>query len=267
MRALVFLAASLLPGLAVADDIPRAVLDDAVQAYLKENPTVIEQAIRDTLARNPQLLQQAIADMLRAKSKPAGDGKPATGTSAADQQAQIRAMAPDLFTSTHQVSFGPADADITLVEFFDYNCGFCRKAFEDKFVLMAGDPKVRVVLKEFPVLGPKSIEAARVAIAVRMQDSPQSTLYRAFNSRMMAQRGQASHAVAIEAAVASGADAARLERDLSSDEVRITLEETRRLAQGLGITATPTYVVQNRVVIGAVGLDALRNQISSARKP
>jgi protein-disulfide isomerase len=266
-RTLVLAAACLIPSIVAANDIPRAVLDDAVQAYLRENPAVIEQAVKDTLARNPQLLQQAIADMLRAKAKPAADERPATRTSASDQQAQIKALASELFSSVHQVSFGPADADVTLVEFFDYNCGFCRKSFEDKFVLMANDPKVRVVLKEFPVLGSKSIEAARVAIAVRMQDNPQSTLYRAFNSRLMAQRGPANQAVAMAAAIASGADGARLERDMTSDEVRVTLEETRRLAQGLGITATPTYVVQNKVVVGAVGLEALRNQIHSTRKP
>lgn len=266
-RTLLLAAACLVPAVVVADDIPRAVLDDAVQAYLRENPAVIEQAVKDTLARNPQLLQQAIADMLRAKAKSAADGKPVPGSPMPDQQAQIKAMAPELFSSAHQVSFGPADADVTLVEFFDYNCGFCRKAVEDKFALMANDPKVRIVLKEFPVLGPKSIEVARVAIAVRMQDNAQSTLYRAFNSRLMTQRGQASHAVAMEAAVASGADAARLERDLTSDEVRVTLEEARRLAQRLGITATPTYVLQNRVVVGAVGLEALQSQIRSVRKP
>lgn len=263
MRLSALIMAGVLPAMPLCAQTPaKDAQAEAFRALLKENPAVLEEALKELLAKNPQILQQAIADMLRAKAKPTAG----TQTVAKDRRAEINAHARELFASPHQVSFGPADAEITLVEFFDYNCGFCRRSFEDKFSLMAADPKVRVVLKELPVLGPRSVEAARIAIAVRMQDQPGGALYRAFNSRLMTQRGQVDDAVARSAAASAGADMVRLERDLASDEIRVTLDETRRLAEALGIAATPTYIVQNTVVVGAVGLDALRNQIAAVRR-
>jgi protein-disulfide isomerase len=121
-----------------------------------------------------------------------------------------------------------------------------------------------VVLKEFPVLGPGSVEAARVAVAVRMQDKT-GKKYMDFHQKLLSGRGQADKARALAVAKEAGLDMARVERDLTSDEVRQTLEESLKLAEKLGLNGTPSYVIGSNVVIGAVGLDKLKESINTAR--
>jgi protein-disulfide isomerase len=134
----------------------------------------------------------------------------------------------------------------------------------DMFDLMKSDSKLKVVLKEFPVLGPGSVEAARVAVAVRMQDKT-GKKYLDFHQKLLGGRGQADKARAIAAAKEAGFDIARIERDMGSDEVRQSLEESLKLAEKLGLNGTPSYVIGPNVVVGAVGLDALKEKINSAR--
>ena len=120
------------------------------------------------------------------------------------------------------------------------------------------------MLKEFPVLGPGSVEAAQVAVAVRMQDKT-GKKYLDFHQKLLGGRGQADKARALAVAKEVGLDMARLEKDMASDEVQATLEESLKLAEALGLNGTPSYVVGSDVVIGAVGLDALKRQDRHAR--
>src|SRR5207237_1014950 len=113
-------------------------------------------------------------------------------------------------------------------------------------------PKLKVVLKEYPVLGPGSIEAAQVAVAVRMQDKS-GKKYLEFHQKLLGSRGPADKARALAAAKEVGLDMARLEKDLTSDEVRTTLQESLRLADAIGLNGTPSYVIGSNVVIGALG--------------
>ena len=126
------------------------------------------------------------------------------------------------------------------------------------------DPNLKVVLKEFPVLGPGSVEAAQVAVAVRMQD-PTGQKYLDFHQKLLGGRGQADKARALAAAKEPGLDMARLEKDMASPEVKTTLTENFKLAETLGMNGTPSYVIGNDVVVGAVGLDALREKVNVAR--
>ena len=119
---------------------------------------------------------------------------------------------------------GNPKGDVTLVEFFDYNCGYCKRALTDMIDLMKNDPKLKVVLKEFPVLGQGSVEAAKVAVAVRMQDKT-GKKYLDFHQKLLGGRGQADKARALAVAKEVGIDMARLEKDMASDEVK-------RLARG-----------------------------------
>src|SRR4029079_12739470 len=138
----------------------------------------------------------------------------------------------------------------------DYNCGYCKRAMNDMFDLMKNDSKLKVVLKEFPVLGPGSVDAARVAVAARMQDKS-GKKYLEFHQKLLGGRGQADKARALAVAKEVGLDTARLERDMSSDEVKQSLAESFTLAEKLGLNGTPSYVIGDAVVVGAVGLDAL----------
>ena len=147
-----------------------------------------------------------------------------------------------------------------MVEFFDYNCGYCKRALTDMVNLMKADPKLKVVLKEFPVLGPGSVEAAQVATAVRMQDRT-GKKYLEFHQKLLTGRGQVDRARALAVAKEVGLDMARLEKDMAGEEVRASLEESMKLADKLGLNGTPSYVVGPDVVVGAVGYEALTEKI------
>jgi protein-disulfide isomerase len=214
----------------------------------------IEKIIREYLVRNPEVLQEAINELERKQAADEADKK----------QAAVKDNAATIFDSPRQVTVGNLQGDVTFVEFFDYNCGYCKRAMTDMFDLMKSDPKLKVVLKEFPVLGPGSVDAARVAIAVRMQDKT-GKKYLDFHQKLLLSRGQIDKARALVVAKEAGLDMARIERDMTSDEVKATMEESLKLAEKLGLNGTPSYVIGNNIVIGAVGLDALKEKVNTAR--
>jgi protein-disulfide isomerase len=183
---------------------------------------------------------------------------------AAKHEAAVKDNAQEIFNSPRQVVTGNPQGDVTFVEFFDYNCGYCKRAMTDMFDLIKHDAKLKVVLKEFPVLGPGSVEAARVAVAVRMQDKT-GKKYMEFHQKLLGGRGQADKAKALAAAKEAGMDMARLERDMASDEVKQTLAENLDLAEKLGLNGTPSYVIGSNVIVGAVGLDKLKENVNTAR--
>jgi protein-disulfide isomerase len=169
-----------------------------------------------------------------------------------------------IFNSPRGVLLGNKDGDVTFVEFFDYNCGYCKRAMADMLDLLKSDPKLKVVLKEFPVLSQGSVEAAQVAVAVRMQD-PTGKKYLDFHQKLLGGRGQADKARALAAAKDAGLDVNRIEKDLANPEVRATIEENFKLAEAMGMNGTPSYVIGKQVVVGAVGLEALKEKIGVAR--
>jgi protein-disulfide isomerase len=152
-----------------------------------------------------------------------------------------------------------------MVEFFDYNCGYCKKALGDMLTLLKTEPDLKVVLKEYPVLGPGSLEAAQVAVAARMQDKS-GKKYLDFHQRLLGGHGPADKARALAAAKDAGFDMARLEKDMASDEVRETLKENMKVADAIGLNGTPSYIIGSDVVIGAQGYDVLKEKVDAARK-
>jgi protein-disulfide isomerase len=131
--------------------------------------------------------------------------------------------------------------------------------------LLKTDPDLKFVLKEFPVLGEGSVEASHVAVAARMQD-PTGKKYLEFHQKLLGGRGQADKARALAVAKEVGFDMARIEKDMGSDEVKKTIDEDMKLADALGVNGTPSYVVGEEVIVGAVGLDALKEKIAAERK-
>lgn len=177
----------------------------------------------------------------------------------------VKQYSQALFCSPRQVTLGDRDGDVTVVEFFDYNCGFCKQALSDLLGLMKDDPKIRVVLKEFPVLGQGSVEAAKVAVAVRMQD-PGGQKYLEFHQKLLGGQGQANLARAMAAAKAVGIDMTRLKKDMESEEGKATVAENAELGKALGLNGTPSYVIGDDVAVGAVGLAALKDKVKAARQ-
>ena len=214
----------------------------------------IEKIVRDYIIAHPEVLQEAMAEL--EKRQAAGDAE--------KHQAAVKSNAQAIFSSPRQVNLGNPQGDVTFVEFFDYNCGYCKRAMIDMFALMKEDPKLKVVLKEFPVLGPGSVEAAQVGIAVNMQDKT-GKKYQQFHEKLMGGRGQADKANALAVAKEIGMNMAQIEKDIAGPEVKATLQESFKLAEALGMNGTPSYVIGNSVVVGAVGLEALRKEINTTR--
>jgi protein-disulfide isomerase len=209
----------------------------------------IEVIVRNYLLKHPEVLELS---------------KRQSAAEAEKHEAGVAKNAEAIFNSPRGVTVGAKDGDVTMVEFFDYNCGYCKRAMSDMMNLMKSDSKLKVVLKEFPVLGPGSVEAAQVGVAVRMQD-PGGKKYLDFHQKLLNGKGQADKARSLAAAKEAGADMARLEKDLASPEVRATLEENFKLAEAMGMNGTPSYVIGKQVVIGAVGVETLREKIGIAR--
>jgi protein-disulfide isomerase len=214
----------------------------------------IETIIRNYLIAHPEVLEEAMAEL----------NKRQAAAEAEKHEESVAQNSDTIFNSPRGVVLGNKDGDVTFVEFFDYNCGYCKRAMTDMLDLMKSDSKLKVVLKEFPVLSQGSVEAAQVAVAVRMQD-PGGKKYLDFHQRLLGGRGPADKARAIAAAKEAGLDVARIEKDLASPEVRATIEENFKLAESMGMNGTPSYVIGKQVVIGAVGLEGLREKIGVAR--
>jgi protein-disulfide isomerase len=235
----------------LAVSLPQAVKADE---FTPTQRTDIERIVREYLIAHPEVLQEAMAELEKRQ----------TAAEAAKQAAAVKSNAPALFSSPHEVVLGNPQGNVTFVEFFDYNCGYCKHAMSDMLTLLNDDSKLKVVLKEFPVLGPGSVEAAEVAVAVRMQDKT-GKKYLEFHKELLGGRGQADKARALAVAKAVGMDMGQIEKDMKSPEVKATLQEDFKLADALGINGTPSYVIGNDVVVGAIGLPALQEKINTAR--
>ena len=216
--------------------------------------TAIESIVHEYLIAHPEVLQEAMNELEKRQS----------AAEAEKHKVAVKDNASKLFSSPHQVVLGNPDGNVTFVEFFDYNCGYCRGAMNDMLTLMRDDAKLKVVLKEFPVLGPGSLEAAQVAVAVRMQDTT-GKKYLDFHTKLLGGRGQADKARALGVAKEVGLDMNRLQKDMTSPEVNETLQETFKLAEALGLNGTPSYVIGSDVVVGAIGLAGLQGKVSTAR--
>jgi len=214
----------------------------------------VQRLIRDYLLEHPELIQDALQELEKRQ----------TAADAEKHKAAVKQYSEALFSSPRQVVLGNPSGNVTFVEFFDYNCGYCKRAMDDMLTLLKNDPKLRVVLKEFPVLGPGSVEAAQVAIAVRMQDKT-GKKYLEFHQKLLGGRGQADKARALAVAKEIGLDMGRLDKDMTSPEIKETLQESFKLAEALGLNGTPSYVIGQDVVIGAVGLDALKQKVNTSR--
>jgi protein-disulfide isomerase len=227
----------------------------SAQSFSDSQRGDIETIIKNYLVAHPEVVEDAMTEL--SKRQAAAETE--------KHEATIAKNADAIFNSPRGVTIGNKDGDVTFVEFFDYNCGYCKRAMADMLDLMKTDPKLKVVLKEFPVLGPGSVEAAQVAVAARMQD-PVGKKYLDFHQKLLGGRGQADKARALAVAKEVGFDMARIQKDMDSDEVKKTIDEDMKLADALGVSGTPSYVVGDQVVVGAVGIDELKDKIKAERK-
>ena len=234
---------------AAANSAPQSV---STQILSADQQQAIGILVKSYIAAHPEIVQ----DALDKRQKDADADK--ARTTIKDNNATI-------FNSAHQVVLGNPQGNVTMVEFFDYNCAYCKRALPDMMSLLSANPNLRFVLKEFPVLGDGSVEAAHVAVAARMQD-PTGKKYIEFHQKLLGGRGAADKARALAVAKDVGFDMARIEKDMDSPEVKTTIDEDMKLADALGVSGTPSYVVGDEVVVGAVGIDELKAKIKAVRK-
>ena len=247
MRPFRLLAPALIALAALA--APRAA---SAQSFNDTQKSDIEAIVKNYLVSHPEVLEEAMNELTKRQA-------------AAEEQKHQESIAKNsdtIFNSPRGVVLGNKDGDVTFVEFFDYNCGYCKRAMADMLDLLKNDPKLKVVLKEFPVLSEGSVEAAKVAVAARMQDPKK---YLDFHTKLLGGRGPADKARAMAAAKDAGYDTARIEKDMTSPEVKATIEENMKLAEDMGLNGTPSYVIGKQIVVGAVGLDGLKEKIGIAR--
>jgi protein-disulfide isomerase len=213
----------------------------------------IEAIVKEYLLKNPEVLMEA-QNVLEAKM----DKIQAERTAAA-----IRQNAKEIFRPAGSPVVGNAKGDVTVIEFFDYNCPYCKKAFLEVAQLVEKDKQVKLILKEFPILSKGSEEAAKVALAAKLQGKYWE-VHRALNEA----QGQSNEASALRLAEKLGLDMAKLKKDMASAEVKKEIDETRALAMKLGIQGTPHFLVGDRVIPGAPEnlLEQIAKNVAEVRK-
>jgi protein-disulfide isomerase len=225
-------------------------------AKLQQSQVAIDAAtlnpmIEDYLLSNPRILQR-VSEALEIEIR-AAEAEQARLAIDANRQA--------LFEDPDHVVLGNPEGDVTLVEMFDYNCGYCRQALPDLATLLAEDPNLRVILKEFPILSQESVDAARVGVLVAGAGAD----YWAFHQKLFTSRGRVSGETALAAAKELGLNPVDLELQMETPEVKAVLDKTYVLANALSVSGTPTYIIGDEIIAGAVGLEALRERIENMR--
>lgn len=219
------------------------------QAQTERSAEEIEQIVREYLLREPEIIMQAIEELQRQRE----------ATTAAEQRERLTSGRAALVADDRDPVVGNPDGDVTLVEFFDYRCGYCRAMVEPMRSLLEGDPQLRVVMKEFPILGPDSLLASQAALAAHMQGG-----YEAMHWGLLGENS-IDEAVVRRLAEAQGLDVEQLMVDMQSEAVAEHIQDNLLLAQGLAINGTPSFVIGDTILPGAVPATHLADLIGQER--
>jgi protein-disulfide isomerase len=211
----------------------------------------VEAIVRDYLVQNPEILIEMQTSLEQRSQEQQRIAQEQTIGNASDE----------IFNASYDGVIGNPDGDVTIVEFFDYNCGYCKRAMQDMEAMVAADPNLRFVMKEFPILGPDSQKAHVVSMALHLI-APEK--YDAFHRELL-MSGRATEASAIRAALAQGVDETALREEMKNPAITEAFGKTYELANQLSITGTPSYVVGNEVVFGALGQQVLAEKVELAR--
>ena len=235
--------------LALALALPLAAA--AQDAAAPMTPDEVKRLALEAIRENPAIVMEAIQALQAAEAE----------AQAAAAQAALTEQRDALVSDPGAPVMGNPEGDVTLVEFFDYNCPYCRRAAATVEALIEADPDLRVVYREFPILGEDSVAAARASLAANMQGG-----YAAFHSALMAAPGRVDDAAIDAAAAEAGLDLAKLREDMDAPEVDAHIEGSMRLAEALGIGGTPAFVVGANLVPGAVEEAELAALIAAERE-
>ena len=263
--ALVILVGILAGGLGVSLLRPQSTLDDTqvrgiITDMLKQKPAEtasldtakVNTLIENYLMSDPTILQR-MTDR-QAEIKQVADRKA--------QKALLDAHAAEIYQAKDNVVLGNPKGDVTLVEMFDYNCSYCRGALPDLASLMADDPNLKVILKQFPILTSGSIDAAKVAVLV--SEDPKIN-YWDFHQKLFAARGEVGADQALQVAEQVGGNRVELMLDMNGKQPADAIQDSYTLAKELGVNGTPTYILGDEMIPGAMGIDQLKQKIANLR--
>jgi protein-disulfide isomerase len=230
-----------------------APLAAAAQSLTPEQQQQVERIVREYLLKNPELLVE-MSNALRAQQEKAKSGR---------AQAGIVANQTQLLNDPNSFAAGNPAGDVTIVEFFDYQCGYCKRVHPTLTTLVQRDKGVRIVLKELPILGPGSETASRAAIASLLL---QRDKYYPFHTALMQNPGALDEAAVLAIAGRVGLDVDKLRAEMPTPRVTSVITQNRLLAQVLGVDGTPMFVIGNRLISGALTIERLQEMVEQQRK-
>lgn len=233
--------------LTVVGSVQPAAADD----FSGSQKSAIEKIVHDYLVKNPEVLVEVMSEL---EAKRAAAEKAKQGDAVAKYQTQI-------FNEPTSYVAGNPKGDVTIVEFFDYNCGFCKRTFGPLMNTLKDDGQIRLILKEFPILGPTSVIAARATMAAKKQGK-----YFEMHKALYMHRGTLDEASIMDLAQAIGIDTVKLRRDMKDPEIQKTIDRNEKLASDLGVTGTPSFIIGDQAHPGAMDEEELKAAITAARK-
>lgn len=220
------------------NDAERQAFRSEIRDYLLDNPEVLMEAIGVLEQRQAQAQAQSDSDLVAANADAIfADGKSWTG--------------------------GNPDGDVTMVEFLDYRCGYCKRAFQEVEDLIADDGNIRFIIKEFPILGPESVQASRFAIAVRKLHGDDS--YKGIHDALFQMRGEVSDTSLKRVAEDAGLDAEAIFAAMDDEDVTAEIRDNHALAEQLSISGTPTFILDDEMLRGYVPLAQMQELVAATR--
>ena len=220
-------------------------------AWAQEAPALTEDQVKtlalEAILENPEIIMQAVA-ILEQRDRQR-------------QQEAAAGLIAQFQGPTDAPVMGNPEGDVTVVEFFDYNCGYCRRAGPAIQAILENDPNVRVIMREWPILSEASVFAARAALAAKEQGK-----YDEMHWGLMNGGGQASEATVMRLARMMGLDMDKFEADMNSEAVNAHLAESREMAQNLGFTGTPAFIIGDQLSPGFIEVDQMESMIQTARE-
>jgi protein-disulfide isomerase len=224
----------------------------AADPLTPEQKEAVEAVIHDYFLKHPEFM----IEVARAAQEKIKQDK------AADARQSIATYRNELLADPTSPVGGNPKGDVTIVEFFDYRCPYCKQVEPALEALVKEDAKIRIVYKEFPVLGPESLYASHMALAAARQDK-----YLTFHNAMMATKGQISEKVILQVAATAGLDIGKAKTDMTAPAVTNIIEHNKALAEALDINGTPAFIIGDVLVPGATDIDNLKKLVADARKP
>lgn len=240
------------PDAIAASDIAPAAGGESVApgAFTDAQKAELDGIIKDYILKNPQVLMDSVNNFRTAQEKQKTDG--AVDALKQNSDYLLKGTLPDV---------GPKDADVTVVEFFDYNCGYCKQGYEAVQQSLDNDKKVRFIFVDFPILSESSVLASRYALAAQKQGK-----YFELHKEMMKFKGPKTDESILGLAKTAGLDIEKLKKDLSSPDIDATIAKNKALAEKLAINGTPGFIVGDQIIRGYIPYEGMKTLVADQRK-